>query len=97
MCHTLLFAHKITKKPSISHHKLSNQPLFYAKLVNSISFLTNFHYFCKTKHYIRQNMKQEYARVSVEMPENDTKKTLHHELTYEIENPDIKDEYTVKF
>ena len=42
-------------------------------------------------------MKQEYARVSVEMPEYDTKKTLHHELTYEIENPDIKDEYTVKF
>ena len=42
-------------------------------------------------------MKQEYARVSVEMPENDTKKTLHHELTYEVENPDIKDEYTVKF
>ena len=41
-------------------------------------------------------MKQEYARVSVEMPENDTKKTLHHELTYEIENPDIQDEYTVK-
>ena len=42
-------------------------------------------------------MKQEYARVSVEMPENDTKKTLHQELTYEVENPDIKDEYTVKF
>ena len=42
-------------------------------------------------------MKQGYARVSVEMPENDTKKTLHHELTYEVENPDIKDEYTVKF
>ena len=42
-------------------------------------------------------MNQEYARVSVEMPENDTKKTLHHELTYEVENPDIQDEYTVKF
>ena len=42
-------------------------------------------------------MKQEYARVSVEMPENDTKKSLRHELTYEGENPDIKDEYTVKF
>ena len=25
------------------------------------------------------------------------KKSLHLELTYEIENPDIKDEYTVKF
>ena len=42
-------------------------------------------------------MKQEYARVSVEMPENDTKKTLRQELTYEIENNDIQDEYTVKF
>jgi hypothetical protein len=42
-------------------------------------------------------MNQEYARVSVEMPGNDTKKTLRHELTYEIENPDIQDEYTVKF
>ena len=42
-------------------------------------------------------MKQEYARVSVEMPENDTKKTLRQEQTYEVENPDIKDEYTVKF
>lgn len=42
-------------------------------------------------------MKQEYARVSVEMPENDTKKTLRQELTYEVENPDIEDEYTVKF
>ena len=38
-------------------------------------------------------MTQEYARVSVEMPEN----SLHQELTYEIENPDIKDEYTIKF
>ena len=42
-------------------------------------------------------MKQEYARVSVEMPENEEKKTLRHELTYEIENNDIQDEYTVKF
>ncbi len=42
-------------------------------------------------------MIQEYARVSVEMPENEIKKTLHHELTYEVENNDINDEYTVKF
>ena len=42
-------------------------------------------------------MKQEYARVSMEMPENENKKTLRHELTYEIENNDIQDEYTVKF
>ena len=41
-------------------------------------------------------MTQEYARVSVEMPENKDKKSLHQELTYEIENPDIKDEYTIK-
>ena len=42
-------------------------------------------------------MKQQYASVSVEMPENENKKSLHQELIYEIENPDIKDEYTVKF
>lgn len=42
-------------------------------------------------------MKQEYARVSMEMPENEEKKTLRQELTYEIENNDIQDEYTVKF
>ena len=42
-------------------------------------------------------MNQEYARVSIEMPENDTKKTLHHELTYEVENPDIQDEYTFEY
>ena len=42
-------------------------------------------------------MKQEYARVSIEMPENEDKKTLRQELTYEIENNDIQDEYTVKF
>ena len=42
-------------------------------------------------------MKQEYARVSMEMPENEDKKTLRQELTYEIENNDIQDEYTVKF
>ena len=42
-------------------------------------------------------MTQEYARVSVEMPENEDKKFLRQELTYEIENNDIKDEYTVQF
>ena len=52
-------------------------------------------------------MIQEYARVSVEMPENEDKKFLRQaldlgrfackELTYEIENNDIKDEYTIKF
>lgn len=42
-------------------------------------------------------MKQEYARVSIEIPENEDKKTLRQELTYEIENDDIQDEYTVKF
>ena len=42
-------------------------------------------------------MIQEYARVSVEMPENEDKKSLRQELTYEIENPDIKDEFIIKF
>ena len=42
-------------------------------------------------------MKQQYASVSVEMPENEKTKSLHQELTYEIENRDINEEYTVKF
>ena len=42
-------------------------------------------------------MKQEYARVIVEMTENKDKKTLSQELTYEIENNNINDEFTVKF
>ena len=42
-------------------------------------------------------MKQEYARVSVKMPENKDKKSLSQELTYEIENNDINDEFTVNF
>jgi hypothetical protein len=42
-------------------------------------------------------MTQEYARVSVEMPEYEDKKSLRQELTYEIENNDINDEFTVKF
>ena len=42
-------------------------------------------------------MIQEYARVLVEMPENEEKKSLHQELTYEIENIDIKDEFIIKF
>ena len=42
-------------------------------------------------------MKQEYARVSVEIPDNKNKKSLSQELTYEIDNNDIDDEFTVKF
>ena len=42
-------------------------------------------------------MKQEYARVSVEKPENKNKESLSQELTYEVENNDINDEFTVKF
>ena len=42
-------------------------------------------------------MKQEYARVSLEMPENKDKKSLSQELTYEVENNDINDEFVVKF
>ena len=40
-------------------------------------------------------MNQKYARVSVEMPENDNKKNLRQDLTYEIENNDIMDEFTI--
>ena len=42
-------------------------------------------------------MKQQYARVTLEVLENEEKKSLHQELTYEIENPNIQDEYSVKF
>ena len=42
-------------------------------------------------------MKQQYARVTLEMPENEDKKSLRQELTYEIENNDINDEYIIKF
>ena len=42
-------------------------------------------------------MIQEYARVTLEMPENEDKKSLRQELTCEIENPDINDEFTIKF
>ena len=41
-------------------------------------------------------MEQQYAGILVEVPENEEKKSLHQELTYEIENRDINDEYTVK-
>ena len=42
-------------------------------------------------------MKQQYARVTLVIPEYKEKKSLHQELTYEIENRDINDEYTVIF
>ena len=31
------------------------------------------------------------------MPEYEDKKSLRQEFTYETENPDIKDEFTIKF
>ena len=42
-------------------------------------------------------MEQQYAGILVEVPENEEKKSLHQELIYEIENHDIKNDYTVKF
>ena len=65
-------------------------------------FLLYYGYICKViysshNNYIRLYMIQEYARVSVEMPEYEDKKSLRQELTYEIENNDINDEFTVKF
>lgn len=45
----------------------------------------------------QRKAKGQYARASVAMPENEDKKTLRQELTYEIENNDIKDEFTIKF
>ena len=55
----------------------------------------------------QRKAKGQYARVSVEMPENEEKQPVRQaldlgrfvckELTYEIENRDINDEFTVKF
>jgi len=45
----------------------------------------------------QRKAKGQYARVSVEMPENEDKKSLRQELAYEIEPSDINDEFTVKF
>ncbi len=42
-------------------------------------------------------MSQEFARVSEELPENEDNKSHSQGLTYEIENNDIKDEFTIKF
>ena len=42
-------------------------------------------------------MKQQYARETLVKPEYKEKKSIHQELTYEIENRDFNDEYTVKF
>ena len=53
--------------------------------------------FAKRIIKMEHNMTQEYARVSVEMPENEDKNYLRQELTYEIENNDIQDEFTIKF
>ena len=41
-------------------------------------------------------MIQEYAMLSLEMPENDKKKNLSQDMNYEIENTDINDEFTIK-
>ena len=51
-------------------------------------------YFAESR---QRKAKGQYARVSVEMPENEDKKSVRQELTYEIENNDIKDEFTIKF
>ena len=51
-------------------------------------------YFAESR---KRKAEGQYARVSVEIPENEDKKSPRHELTYEIENNDINDEFTVKF
>ena len=45
----------------------------------------------------QRKAKGQYARVSVELPENEEKKSRNQELAYEIEPNDINDEFTVKF
>ena len=55
--------------------------------------MTTFAYKISNPNY----MTQEYARVTVAMPENEEKQPVRQELAYEIENRDINDEFTVKF
>ena len=45
----------------------------------------------------QRKAKGQYARVSVELPENEEKQPVRQELAYEIERRDINDEFTVKF
>ena len=92
-----MFSDKITKITPIIAHQLSNERLFYAKFAKSGLVLLYFDYICKTNYLYDIHMTQEYARVSVEMPENEEKKSLHQEQAYEIENIDIKEEFSVKF
>ena len=70
---------------------------FMLNLLNQTKFCYILTTFAKRIIKMEHNMTQEYARVSVEMPENEEKESLHQELTYEIENPDINDEFTIKF
>ena len=51
-------------------------------------------YFAESR---QRKAKGQYARATVAMPENGDKKSLRQELTYEIENNDIKDDFTIKF
>ena len=39
----------------------------------------------------------QYARATAAMPENEEKQPVRQEQAYEIERPDINDEFTVKF
>ena len=66
-------------------------------LLNQTKFCYILTTFAKRIIKMEHNMTREYARVSVEMPENEDKKYLRQELTYEIENNDIQDEFTIKF
>jgi len=63
-----------------------NHALFWHKLTTFALELSNTTY-----------MTQQYARVSVAMPENEEKRPARQELAYEIENRDINDEFTIKF
>ena len=61
-------------------------------------------YFAESR---QRKAKGQYARATVAMPENEEKQSIRQaldlgrfackELTYEIENRDINDEFTVKF
>jgi len=42
-------------------------------------------------------MNQQYARVTLKTPEKEEKIFFRHELIYEIDNPNIQEENTVKF
>ena len=54
-------------------------------------------YLCTYQYLRMANMKQEYAWAHTEKPENkNTKKETATDISFQIENNDIKEQYTIQ-